>query len=77
MKTISDKGVQILKFLATSPAEYKQPTKIGEACGKSYYCSSAWASAGLKTLERNGYVERNNKGHWRLTAEGIKFCETL
>jgi DNA-binding MarR family transcriptional regulator len=34
------------------------PTEIGEANGKEYHQASAWASAGLRALEKKGLVTR-------------------
>ena len=74
---LTDKGRKILKHMATNGTNFQSPTKIGEACGIAYYSSSAWASAGLKTLEKAGLVSRNNKGHWAITPAGLTAVETL
>ena len=75
---LTDKGRKILKYMATNGSTaFHQPTKIGEACGSPYYSSSAWASAGLKTLQKAGLVSRNDKGHWALTPAGLTAVETL
>lgn len=74
---LTDKGRKILKYMAGNGTAFHQPTKIGEACGSAYYSSSAWASSGLKTLEKAGLVSRNNKGHWALTPSGLTAVETL
>ena len=74
---LTDKGRRILKVMAINGSEFKQPTKIGEACGKPYYSASSWACSGLKTLENAGLVTRNNKGHWAITTPGLVHVETL
>jgi hypothetical protein len=47
--------------------DWTSPTWIGQHAGKQGYCSaSAWASPKCKKLVKSGYLERNERGQYRL-----------
>lgn len=48
---------------------WESPTAIGKAYRRGYH--SAWASPKLANMMRQSLVERNERGHWRLTDTGI------
>ena len=71
---ISRQMMCILGILAGRSAEdWYPPTNIGRTYGKQ---SSSWASRKLRRLKELGYVERNKRGHWRLTAAGALYWNT-
>jgi len=63
----------ILGYLRGAPqGDYTPPTQIGRSYRAWYH--SSWASPKLKKLKEYGFVERNDKGHWRLTEKGRAFA---
>lgn len=69
MKTERQKLV--LMYLRMFPI-WLSPTLIGErALGLNYDCASAKASPVCRQLVKQGLVERNKKGHYRIRIEGV------
>ena len=42
------------------------PTATGLSCGQEYDTASSWACPALKVLVREGFVERSERGKYRL-----------
>jgi hypothetical protein len=61
----------VLQFLATTKGVWFSPTFIAEGIrGKPYH--SSWASPILLKMVEMGLVDRNEKGHYKITNKGKK-----
>lgn len=54
----------ILEFLKEK--NWTSPTQIGMHFGYQYVNASSWASRKCKKMVEQGFLERNDKGHYRL-----------
>ena len=73
-ETLATYGKSIVVYLHGKYPEYISPTKIAAKVGgetkSGLIRHSSWASPKLKALVRLGFVERNDKGHYRYIRGG-------
>ena len=54
----------VMSVFEQHPGEWLSPTFVGKH--RASWLHSAWASPRCKALVEQGYLERNDKGHYRL-----------
>jgi hypothetical protein len=65
----------VLQFLASTKGVWFSPTFIAEGIrGKPYH--SSWASPILLRMVEMGLVDRNEKGHYKITNKGKKYGQS-
>jgi predicted transcriptional regulator len=60
---------QLEVLLAMRVSGWQSPREIAEACERYY--QAEWASSRLAGLVRRGFVERGERGQYRITAAGV------
>lgn len=62
---------KILRQLKATPNEFVSPTKIGIAIGWPYSQASSRVCSKLKRFVKDGLVERDSKGKYKITRAGL------
>jgi len=62
---LAEKKVIMLAALKQSN-QWESPTLLGQLCKQDFTRASSWASQVLKALVKDGLVERNDRGNYRV-----------